>query len=144
MNKQGTGLVIIRVCLGVFFLFEGLSKFGWFVDAGILSGRLAGWRAEAAAGSLSRWYLEHVAMRGTAIFARLVPLGELATGVALIAGVWTRTAALLAFLMVLNFHVASGALFKYAFLTNGYGLPVLAATLGLAVGGVRLPFSLRR
>ncbi|MEQ1910332.1 MAG: DoxX family membrane protein [Vicinamibacterales bacterium] len=144
MNKQGTGLVIIRVCLGVFFLFEGLSKLGWFADAGVLSGRLAGWLADAQVGSASRWYLEHVAMRGTAIFARVVPLAELATGVALIAGAWTRTAALLAFLMVLNFHVASGALFKYAFLTNGYGLPVLAATLGLAVGGVRLPLSLRR
>ena len=144
MNKQGTGLVIIRVCLGVFFLFEGLSKFGWFADAGVLNGRLAGWLADAQVGSASRWYLEHVAMRGTAIFARIVPLAELATGVALIAGAWTRTAALLAFLMVLNFHVASGALFTYAFLTNGYGLPVLAATLGLAVGGVRLPFSLRR
>ena len=144
MNKQGTGLVIIRVCLGVFFLFEGLSKFGWFADAGVLNGRLAGWLADAQVGSASRWYLEHVAMRGTAVFARVVPLAELATGVALIAGAWTRTAALLAFLMVLNFHVASGALFKYAFLTNGYGLPVLAATLGLAVGGVRLPFSLRR
>ena len=144
MNKQGTGLVIIRVCLGVFFLFEGLSKFGWFADAGVLNGRLAGWLADAQIGSASRWYLEHVAMRGTAIFARVVPLAELAAGVALITGAWTRTAAILAFLMVLNFHVASGALFTYAFLTNGYGLPVLAATLGLAVGGVRLPFSLRR
>ena len=144
MNKQGTGLVIIRVCLGVFFLFEGLSKLGWFVDAGVLSGRLAGWLSDAQVGSASRWYLEHVAMRGTAIFARVVPLAELAAGVALITGAWTRTAAILAFLMVLNFHVASGALFRYAFLTNGYGLPVLAATLGLAVGGVRLPFSLRR
>lgn len=144
MNKQGTGLVIIRVCLGVFFLFEGLSKFGWFADAGVLNGRLAGWLADAQIGSASRWYLEHVAMRGTAIFARVVPLAELAAGVALITGAWTRTAAILAFLMVLNFHVASGALFRYAFLTNGYGLPVLAATLGLAVGGVRLPFSLRR
>ena len=144
MNRQGTGLVIIRVCLGVFFLFEGIGKLGWFVDSGILSGRLAGWLGAAAVGSASRWYLEHVAMHGTAIFARVVPLAELATGVALITGAWTRTAAFLAFLMVLNFHVASGALFTYAFLTNGYGLPVLAATLGLAIGGVRLPFSLRR
>ena len=144
MNKQGSGLVIIRICLGVFFLFEGLGKFGWFLDAGILNSRLAGWLADAAVGSTSRWYLEHVAMHGTAIFARVVPLGEITAGLALITGVWTRTAALLAFLMVLNFHIASGALFKYAFLTNGYGLPVLAATLGLAVGGVRLPLSLRR
>jgi hypothetical protein len=41
--------------------------------------------------------------------------------------------------MVLNIHVASGALFTYGFLTNGYGLPVLGSTLGLAVGGGRLP-----
>lgn len=144
MNKQGVGLTIIRVCLGVFFLFEGIGKASWLLNAGILNDRLAGWLAEAAVGSASRWYLEHVAMHGTAVFARLVPLGELAAGIALIAGVWTRTAALLAFLMVLNFHVASGALFKYAFLTNGYGLPVLGATLGLAVGGLRLPLSLRK
>lgn len=144
MNRQGTGLVIIRICLGVFFLAEAFSKLGWFADSGILSGRLAGWLADAPAGSFTRWYLEHVAMRATFVFARIVPLAELATGVALVAGVWTRTAALLAFLMVLNFHVASGVLFRYSFLTNGYGLPVLAATLGLAVGGARLPFSLRR
>jgi len=28
-------------------------------------------------------------------------------------------------------------------LTNGYGLPVIGSTLGLAVGGVRLPWSVR-
>jgi hypothetical protein len=45
--------------------------------------------------------------------------------------------------MVLNIHIASGALFKYSFLTNGYGLPVLGSTLALAIGGVRLRWSLR-
>jgi hypothetical protein len=45
--------------------------------------------------------------------------------------------------MVLNFHVASGALFQYRFLTNGFGLPVLGGLLALAVGGVRLPWSVR-
>jgi hypothetical protein len=53
-------------------------------------------------------------------------------------------AALLGFLMVLNFHFASGALFQYRFLTNGYGLPVLGPLLGLAIGGARLPLSLRK
>ena len=33
--------------------------------------------------------------------------------------------------------------FKLAFLTSGYGLPVLGSTLGLAVGGIRLPWSVR-
>lgn len=144
IDRQGTGLTVLRLCLGVFFLFEGIGKLSWLVNASILAGRLHGWLAEAPAGSMSRWYLEHVAIPGVTVFARLVPLGELATGVALIAGFWTSLAALLAFLMVLNIHVASGALFKYAFLTNGYGLPVLGGTLGLAIGGIRLPFSLRR
>ena len=144
MNRQGAGLTVIRILIGVFFIFEAIGKAGWLLDAGILAGRLTGWLTDAPPGSASRWSLEHVAMHGIGVFARLVPLGELAAGLALIAGVWTRTAALLAFLMVLNFHVASGAIFKYSFLTNGYGLPVLAATLGLAIGGTRLPFSLRR
>lgn len=144
MNRQGAGLTVIRILIGVFFIFEALSKASWLLDAGILAGRLTGWLNDSPPGSASRWYLEHVAMHGIGVFARLVPLGELAAGLALVTGVWTRPAALLAFLMVLNFHLASGALFKYAFLTNGYGLPVLAATLGLAIGGARLPFSLRR
>ena len=144
MNKQGIGLAVLRICLGLFFLFEGIGKLAWFADASILSGRLAGWLSEAGAGSPSRWFLVHVAIPGAPVFARLVPLGELATGVAFLTGIYTRPAALLAFLMVLNIHLASGALFKYAFLTNGYGLPVLGATLALAIGGVRLPLSLKR
>ena len=44
--------------------------------------------------------------------------------------------------MALNFQFASGALFKYSILTSGYGLPVLGSTLALAVGGVRLPWSI--
>ena len=49
----------------------------------------------------------------------------------------------IAFFMVLNFAVASGIIFAYAYLTNGYGLPVLGSTLGLAIGGARLPWSVR-
>ena len=82
-------------------------------------------------------------MPGTAIFARLVPLGELCCGAAMIANFQTRVFAFIAFFMALNFHVASGAIFRWSFLTNGYGLPVLGPTLGLAVGGVRLPWSVR-
>jgi len=72
-----------------------------------------------------------------------VVFGELAAGTALVMGFWTRLAAFVAFLMVLNFHFASGRLFAYAFLTNGYGLPVLGGLLALAIGGVRLPWSVR-
>jgi uncharacterized membrane protein YphA (DoxX/SURF4 family) len=88
-------------------------------------------------------YLQRVAIPGVAIFARLVPLGELTSGIALVLGLWTPLFAFVAFFMALNFQFASGALFKYSFLTSGYGLPVLGSTLALAVGGVRLPWSIR-
>ena len=143
IDRQGYGLATTRIFLGVFFLFEGIGKLQWFTNAGILDTQLQQWLMASAPGSISRWYLEHVAMRGTPVFARLVPLGELSCGLALITGFWTPLFAFVAFLMALNFHIASGAIFGYRFLTNGYGLPVLGPTLGLAIGGVRQRWSVR-
>jgi uncharacterized membrane protein YphA (DoxX/SURF4 family) len=131
IDRQATGITILRICIGVFFIFEGLGKIRWFTDTSILRGQLNGWLAGVPAGSLSRAYLERFAIPGTAFLARLVPLGELTSGAAMVLGVWPRFFASIAFLMALNFHVGSGALFKYSFLTNGYGLPVLGSTLAL-------------
>jgi uncharacterized membrane protein YphA (DoxX/SURF4 family) len=144
IDRQGTGLTVTRVCLGIFLLFMGLSKYQWFLDTSILAGQFNTWSEGVAAGSVSRWYLDQIALPGLPIFARLVPLGELTAGVALIAGFRTSLFAFIAFFMTLNFQIASGLIFKYAFLTNGYCLPVLGSTLGLAIGGVRLPWSLSR
>jgi uncharacterized membrane protein YphA (DoxX/SURF4 family) len=133
------GLVVVRLAVGLFLLFEGIGKISWLADAGRLLESLNGWLEKAPAAS--RWYLEHVAIPGAPLFARAVPLGELAAATALLLGVRTRLAAALAFLMVLNFHFASGALFRYDFLTNGYALPVLGGLAGLAVHRGRLPLS---
>jgi len=140
MNRN-PGLTVLRICIGVFFLFEGIGKLGWFAHPAMLSSQLTGWAQSAPNGSISRLYLDRIAMPYTPLFARLVPLGELSCGLALIAGFNTRLFALVAFFMALNFHIASGALFKYSFLTNGYGLPVLGATLALALSGppLRIP-----
>jgi uncharacterized membrane protein YphA (DoxX/SURF4 family) len=143
IDRQGTGLAVLRICIGAFFIFEGLGKIRWFVDSSILAGQLAGWHGTLAAGSISARYIERLAMPGVAYFARLVPLGELSCGVALVAGIWTPVAAFVAFVMALNFQVASGAVFRYSFLSSGYGLPVLGSTLALVLGGVRLPWSVR-
>ena len=143
IDRQGTGLAITRVCLGVFLLFQGLGKYQWFADTSLLAGRFQEWIDTVPPGSISRWYLDHLALPGIPIFARLVPLGEIVSGVALIVGFYTQIFAFLAFFMVLNFAVASGIIFTYSYLTNGYGLPVLGSTLGLAVGGRRLPWSVR-
>ena len=134
VDRTRTGITILRVCLGVFFFFEGLGKLRWFTDTSILSAQLASW-AHAPTGSMSHWYVNRIAQPGVFYFARLVPLGELASGAALVAGFWTPLFAFIAFFMALNFQIASGALFEYSFLTSGYGLPVLGGALALTLGG---------
>ena len=143
IDRQGIGLALLRICIGVFFIFEGLGKIRWVGDTSVLAARFADWTQAAAAGSVSHWYLERIAQPGLAVFARLVPLGEIVSGIALVLGFWTPFFAFVAFFMALNFHIASGALFQYSFLTNGYGLPVLGSTLALAVGGVKQRWSVR-
>ena len=138
---QRYGLAALRIVLGVFFLFHGIDRLRWLVDSGPLAAQIEQFMKTAT--SANRWYIERL-LPGLPVFARLVVLGELSAGLALITGFWTRLAAGLAFLMVLNFHVAGGTMFKYAFLTDGYGLPVLGALLALAIGGARLPWSLRK
>ena len=135
IDRPRLGLTVLRICIGVFFIFEGIGKSRWLTDSSILSAQFAEWSQAAASGSLMQMYLQRVAVPGVAIFARLVPLGELSCGLALVAGFWTPLAAFLAFFMALNFQIASGAVFEYSFLTSGYGLPVLGSTLALALAG---------
>jgi uncharacterized membrane protein YphA (DoxX/SURF4 family) len=138
---QALGLTALRIALGVFFLFMSLSKIGWLTDASMLTTQLTGWLDEA--GPFSRWYLQTLCLPGAPVFARIVPVAELTTGLALILGIYTRVAATLGLLMILNFHVASGIIFRYEYLTNGYGLPVIGGLLALAIGARHLPASVK-
>ena len=136
------GLRALSLMLGVFILFMGIDKIGWLTDDGILTGRFHEWRETAP--SASRWYLEKVAIPGAPVFARIVPLAELAAGTALICGFRVRVTAAMMLLMVLNFHFASDLLFHYSYLINAYGLPVLSGLVALVIGGARLPFSVSK
>jgi uncharacterized membrane protein YphA (DoxX/SURF4 family) len=138
----GVGLRIVSLVMGLFLISMALSKLAWLTDSGILTAQLREWLDTA--GPASRWYLETVAIPGAPVFARLVPLGELATGTALVCGFWVRLAATVALLMVLNFHFAADILFHYNYLINGYGPPVLGSLLALAIGGRRLPVTVSR
>jgi uncharacterized membrane protein YphA (DoxX/SURF4 family) len=140
-GPAATGLRVLAFFLGVFLISEGLGKLAWFTDSGLLNGVLQGWLKDAP--PTTRWYLETFAIPGVPLFARLVVIGELTAGTALLIGFWSRLAAAAAFLMVLNFHVASGAIFQYRFLTNGFGLPVLGGLLAIVIGGARLPLSVK-
>jgi len=137
MDRQRLAWIVLRVSIGVFFVFEGIGKLRWFANSSILASTLRDWSHAAAAGSINDWYLHRIALPGVAVFARLVPIGELSAGIALIAGFWTPIFAFIAFFMALNFQIASGALFQYSILTSGYGLPVLGSTLALVIGGRR-------
>ena len=136
-DKQATGVTILRVCIGTFFIFEGIGKIRWLTNPSLLAAQLTSWSQAAPPGSLSHAYLERMAIPYVRIFARLVPLGEIVSGIAMVTGFWTPLFAFVAFFMALNFQFASGALFKYSFLTSGYGLPVLGSTLALTLAGGR-------
>jgi uncharacterized membrane protein YphA (DoxX/SURF4 family) len=142
VNPSARGLTALRFFLGVFFLFQGIGKIGWLTDAGPLTAQLQGFLESANA--WNRAYLQTVCLPGAPVFARLVPIGEIATGVAFLLGAYTRYAAIAALLMVLNFHFAGGFMFEYRYLTNGYGPPVVGGLLALALGGAALPLSLRK
>ena len=142
INSPAGALRILSVALGVFLIFMGLDKIEWLADGTILARRLQEWRGMAR--PLARWYIETVALPGAPVFARVVVLAELTAGTALILGTRVRLAAALTFLMVLNFHFAADLIFKYSYLINAYGLPILGGLLALAVGGTRLPFSVSK
>jgi uncharacterized membrane protein YphA (DoxX/SURF4 family) len=134
-------LRLLALFLGVFFLAQGLNKLPWLLDSALLSDRFAIWERDAP--SSVRWYIDTIARPGAPLFARLVPLAELSTGVALIVGFWPRLFAALACVMVLNFHFALGSFFEWEALRDGALLPVVGGLLAIAVGGMRLPYSVK-
>ena len=140
--SSAIGLRVLSLAMGVFFLFMGLDKIAWLNDPGLLTTQLDGWLPTAPAPS--RWYLQTIAIPGAPVFARLVLIGELAVGLALLAGVQVRLAAVAGLFMVMNFHFARGVMLHWAYLWNGYGPPVLGSLLALGIGGGRLPFSIGR
>ena len=141
-GPHAAALRVVGFMLGLFFLFNGLDKVAWVTDSGILSERLDEWLENAGPGV--RWYIETVAAPGVPLFARIVPLSELATGAALVLGFWTRLAAFLALMMVANVDFARGMFHSGDVLTDGAGFPVLGALLALTMAGARLPFSVSK
>jgi uncharacterized membrane protein YphA (DoxX/SURF4 family) len=135
-------LRIIAVGVGLFFLGTAFNKLAWFGDPSQLTQRFQRWLPSAS--GYARLYLEMVAIPGGAMFARVVPVAEFLTALSLLTGVYTNVAAAAALFMVLNFHTASSSFSSLAFLRDATGPPVIAALLALAIGGRRLPFSLRR
>ena len=137
MSREKAALLVVRISLGIFFIFEGWDKLPWMTNPELLSAALQRW-AETGVPS-SKWYIETILIPGVPVFARLVFLGELAAGLSLITGIWLRPAAVLAFLMVLNIHFAHSTIFQFAFLSKGDGLPILGGLLAIAIAAGSSP-----
>jgi uncharacterized membrane protein YphA (DoxX/SURF4 family) len=134
-------LRFLAAMLGVFFLAQGLNKLPWLLDSALLSDRFVNWERDAPPSV--RWYIDTIARPGAPLFARLIPLAELATAFSLMLGFWPRLSAALACVMVLNFHFALGSFYQWEALRDGALLPVVGGLLAIAAGGARLPYSVR-
>jgi uncharacterized membrane protein YphA (DoxX/SURF4 family) len=131
-------LGLLRIATGISLLGPGLGKLGWFAHPA-LEQTLANWAQHAPNGLVVR-YLHLVAPHHAAL-ARVAAIGELGLGTLLVLGFFTPVAAVLALVMVAQFHFASGAMFQGNYLFGQNGLvyllifPVLiAGRAGVAVG----------
>lgn len=140
-SQAGVALRLLAIGVGLFFLAMSLNKLAWLGDPGLLADRFEAWLPTAA--PYAKPYLESIAIPGAAIFARVVPVAELLTAVALLSGVYTRLAAGMALVMIANFHLATSSFSSWAFLRDGTGPPLFTALLALAIAGHDLPFSVR-
>jgi uncharacterized membrane protein YphA (DoxX/SURF4 family) len=132
-RAQAAALVLLRLFLGVFMFFFGLDKASWLLDATPLAAQLSSWLLDAP--PASRWYLERI-IPGAPVFARVVPLAAMLGGMALAFGFWARIAAAVSLVVVLSLQLAAGSMFRYSYLMDASGLPLVGGLLALLVGGV--------
>ena len=146
IDRQGTGRTCGLVSRRLLHLFQASASSGrWFVDTSLLAGAVQTVARHVGARIDQPADLHHFAIPGdSSISARLVPARRDSSAASRSWWGSGRTIfAFIAFFHGLALCVASGIIFELIFLTNRAGLPVLGSTLGLAVGGVRLPWSLR-
>jgi uncharacterized membrane protein YphA (DoxX/SURF4 family) len=116
-------LAFLRIAAGASLLSSGLLKLSWFTSSTALEQKLAEWAAHPANAVVAKYLALVTPHHG--LFARLVVLGEIGLGTLLLLGFLTPLAALLAFLMVLQFQLASGQVFGLGYLRGESGLVYL-------------------
>ena len=107
-------LAFLRIAAGLSLLLSGLQKLAWFGSSAPLEQSLATWAQHPANAMVAKYLALATPHHG--LLARMVVLGELGLGALLVLGFLTPLAALLAFLMVLQFQFASGQLFSLGYL----------------------------
>lgn len=105
------GLLLGRVLMGAFFLYEATSQLakGWIGGDG-LTNTLATALRDNSMPPPYRYFLEHLVLPHADSATLLVVPGEIAVGLALVLGIATRVTALSALLMNVNFFLMNGAI----------------------------------
>ncbi|HXN81275.1 MAG TPA: DoxX family membrane protein [Myxococcales bacterium] len=130
-------LALLRIAAGLSILGPGLQKLSWFRNPG-LEHLLASWASHTDNPAVLGYL--HILTPHAAWLARAVVVGEVGLGSLLLIGFVTPLASMLSFLMVLNFHFASGKMVSQQYLLGQDGLVYLLVFLVLLSGRAGLAF----
>lgn len=101
-------LAVLRIYVGYYLFFQGIGKFQRNFPKGDWIGRQIG---DIASLDLYPWYktfLQSYVVPHSELFGYLVMIGEIAVGVGLLLGLFTRVSALVGLFMLANYYLGPG------------------------------------
>ena len=101
-------LSVLRIYVGYYLFFQGIGKFQRKFPQGDWIGRQVG---DIASLDLYPWYkafLQNYVVPHSELFGYLVMTGEIAVGVCLLFGLFTRLSALVGLVMLVNYYLGPG------------------------------------
>ena len=101
-------LSVLRIYVGYYLFFQGIGKFQRNFPKGDWIGRQIG---DIASLDLYPWYktfLQSYVVPHSELFGYLVMIGEIAVGVCLLLGLFTRVSAFVGLFMLLNYYLGPG------------------------------------
>lgn len=101
-------LAILRIYVGYYLFFEGLGKFRRNFPRGDWIGRQIG---DLASLDIFPWYktfLQRHVVPHSELFGYLIMIGEIAVGICLLFGLFTRLSALIGLVMLVNYYLGPG------------------------------------
>ena len=101
-------LAVLRIYVGYYLFFQGIGKFQRNFPKGDWIGRQIG---DIASLDLYPWYktfLQNYVVPHSELFGYLVMIGEIAVGVCLLLGLFTRLSAFVGLIMLSNYYLGPG------------------------------------
>jgi len=128
-------LAVLRIYVGYYLFFQGIGKYQRNFPKGDWIGRQIG---DIASLDLYPWYktfLQRYVVPHSELFGYLVMIGEIAVGVGLLLGLFTRLSALVGLFMVVNYYLGPGTARGGAMLAQQQTFIIMLAIFVLAGPG---------